>query len=145
MILGPKPVGRGHSNRVEEHLAKPRLPAHVTQRLHRHALAAQINEQVGDAVSTSAPTVKMCESDQDYVPLNDGLNWKGDPNATLSGQPIPQLSGANSPARTAAQSTVVEGEDYPPDENLDVVAGTDEDGRRPRVYAKRPFPYSCEG
>jgi phospholipid/cholesterol/gamma-HCH transport system substrate-binding protein len=38
-----------------------------------------------------APTVKMCESDETYVPLNDGYNWKGDPNATLSGQPIPQL------------------------------------------------------
>jgi phospholipid/cholesterol/gamma-HCH transport system substrate-binding protein len=37
-----------------------------------------------------APTVKMCESDEQYVPLNDGWNWKGDPNATLSGQPIPQ-------------------------------------------------------
>ena len=37
----------------------------------------------------------MCESDEDYVPLNDGYNWKGDPNATLSGQSIPQpLSGA---------------------------------------------------
>ena len=38
-----------------------------------------------------APTVRMCESDEVYVPLNDGFNWKGDPNATLSGQPIPQL------------------------------------------------------
>ncbi|HKP42699.1 MlaD family protein [Mycobacterium sp.] len=38
-----------------------------------------------------APTVKMCESDEDYVPLNDGYNWKGDPNATPSGQPIPQM------------------------------------------------------
>jgi phospholipid/cholesterol/gamma-HCH transport system substrate-binding protein len=38
-----------------------------------------------------APTVKMCESDQQYVPLNDGDSWKGDPNATLSGQGIPQL------------------------------------------------------
>ncbi|MGH3634480.1 MAG: MCE family protein, partial [Mycobacterium sp.] len=38
-----------------------------------------------------APTVKMCESDENYVPLNDGYNWKGDPNATLSGQPVPQL------------------------------------------------------
>ncbi|MCV7100421.1 MCE family protein [Mycobacterium palustre] len=37
-----------------------------------------------------APTVKMCESDEQYVPLNDGFNWKGDPNATLSGQPVPQ-------------------------------------------------------
>jgi phospholipid/cholesterol/gamma-HCH transport system substrate-binding protein len=32
----------------------------------------------------------MCESDEHYVPLNDGYNWKGDPNATLSGQPVPQ-------------------------------------------------------
>jgi phospholipid/cholesterol/gamma-HCH transport system substrate-binding protein len=37
-----------------------------------------------------APTASMCESDEEYVPLNDGYNWKGDPNATLSGQPIPQ-------------------------------------------------------
>lgn len=38
-----------------------------------------------------APTVAMCESDEQYVPLNDGVNWKGDPNSTLSGQDIPQL------------------------------------------------------
>jgi phospholipid/cholesterol/gamma-HCH transport system substrate-binding protein len=38
-----------------------------------------------------APTAALCESDQDYVPLNDGFNWKGDPNATMSGQDIPQL------------------------------------------------------
>ena len=37
-----------------------------------------------------APTAGMCESDEHYVPLNDGYNWKGDPNATLSGQPVPQ-------------------------------------------------------
>ncbi|KKC01664.1 MCE family protein, partial [Mycobacterium nebraskense] len=37
-----------------------------------------------------APTVQMCDSDESYVPLNDGYNWKGDPNATLSGQPVPQ-------------------------------------------------------
>jgi phospholipid/cholesterol/gamma-HCH transport system substrate-binding protein len=37
-----------------------------------------------------APTVEMCESDEQYVPLNEGNNWKGDPNATLSGQGIPQ-------------------------------------------------------
>jgi phospholipid/cholesterol/gamma-HCH transport system substrate-binding protein len=37
-----------------------------------------------------APSAAMCESDEEYVPLNDGYNWKGDPNATLSGQPIPQ-------------------------------------------------------
>ncbi|CAN5319258.1 MlaD family protein [soil metagenome] len=39
-----------------------------------------------------APTVKLCESNENYVPLNDGFNWKGDPNATLSGQAIPQLA-----------------------------------------------------
>ncbi|GAA2533377.1 MCE family protein [Mycolicibacterium diernhoferi] len=38
-----------------------------------------------------APTARMCESDEEYVPLNDGFNWKGDQNATLSGQAIPQL------------------------------------------------------
>jgi Permease MlaE len=38
-----------------------------------------------------APTVKICESDEQYIPLNAGYNWKGDPNATLSGQPVPQM------------------------------------------------------
>ncbi len=38
-----------------------------------------------------APTVALCESDEVYVPLNDGFNWKGDPNATLSGQPVPHV------------------------------------------------------
>lgn len=38
-----------------------------------------------------APTVAMCESDENYLPLNDGYNWKGDPNATLSGQAVPQV------------------------------------------------------
>lgn len=37
-----------------------------------------------------APTVEMCESDEQFVPLNEGWNWKGDPNATLSGQDVPQ-------------------------------------------------------
>jgi phospholipid/cholesterol/gamma-HCH transport system substrate-binding protein len=44
-----------------------------------------------------APTVKMCESDEQYVPLNDGYNWKGDPNATISGQDIPQLPPGSPP------------------------------------------------
>ena len=38
-----------------------------------------------------AATVKLCESDEPYVPLNDGYNWKGDPNATVAGQSIPHL------------------------------------------------------
>jgi phospholipid/cholesterol/gamma-HCH transport system substrate-binding protein len=38
-----------------------------------------------------APTAAMWESDEEYVPLNDGFNWKGDPNATITGQDIPQF------------------------------------------------------
>ncbi|SEP59877.1 MCE family protein [Mycolicibacterium nivoides] len=38
-----------------------------------------------------APTAKMCNGDEMYVPLNDGFNWKGDPNATTSGQGVPQV------------------------------------------------------
>ncbi|MEE6176133.1 MlaD family protein [Mycobacterium sp. 050134] len=37
-----------------------------------------------------APTVQMCESAENYVPLNNGYAWKGDPNATYTGQSIPQ-------------------------------------------------------
>lgn len=52
-----------------------------------------------------APTAAMCESDEVYVPLNDGFNWKGDPNATLSGQAVPQprtgTSGVTVPAAAA--------------------------------------------
>ncbi|MGV2583415.1 UNVERIFIED_CONTAM: MCE family protein [Mycobacterium avium subsp. hominissuis] len=56
-----------------------------------------------------APTVKMCESDEQYVPLNDGNNWKGDPNATLSGQDIPQQ-----PPRTPPASSSPPGQTPPP-------------------------------
>jgi len=48
--------------------------------------------------------MKMCESNEYYVPLNDGYNWKGDPNATLSGQPIPQLPPGSPPAQAAPPS-----------------------------------------
>ncbi len=44
-----------------------------------------------------APTAKMCESDEQYVPLNEGYNWKGDPNATQSGQGVPQLRPGDAP------------------------------------------------
>ena len=50
-----------------------------------------------------APTVKMCESDEQYVPLNDGFNWKGDPNATDTGQDIlPQPPPGSLPAQRPA-------------------------------------------
>jgi phospholipid/cholesterol/gamma-HCH transport system substrate-binding protein len=48
----------------------------------------------------------MCESDEQYVPLNDGYNWKGDPNATLSGQGVPQLPPDAAPAPLAAGQPV---------------------------------------
>ena len=38
-----------------------------------------------------AATVKLCESDEEYVALNDGYNWKGDPNATVTGQDVPHM------------------------------------------------------
>jgi phospholipid/cholesterol/gamma-HCH transport system substrate-binding protein len=43
----------------------------------------------------------LCESDEQYVPLNDGNNWKGDPNATYTGQDVPQLP-PGSPPRAAS-------------------------------------------
>jgi phospholipid/cholesterol/gamma-HCH transport system substrate-binding protein len=60
-----------------------------------------------------APTVDMCESDEQYVPLNDGTNWKGDPNATLSGQPVPPATqGAPEPAQALPPMSVAQ---YNPD------------------------------
>ena len=44
-----------------------------------------------------AATVKLCESDEQYVPLNDGYNWKGDPNATYTGQAVPELPPGTTP------------------------------------------------
>ncbi|MDT5012029.1 MAG: phospholipid/cholesterol/gamma-HCH transport system substrate-binding protein [Mycobacterium sp.] len=44
-----------------------------------------------------APTIELCESDEQYVPLNDGYNWKGDPNATYSGQGVPQYPPGTDP------------------------------------------------
>jgi phospholipid/cholesterol/gamma-HCH transport system substrate-binding protein len=53
-----------------------------------------------------AATVKQCESDEPYIPLNDGWNWKGDPNATLTGQSVPQFDPGETPPPppTAAQA-----------------------------------------
>jgi len=44
-----------------------------------------------------APTIELCESDEEYAPLNDGYNWKGDPNATTSGQGVPQYPPGQDP------------------------------------------------
>ncbi|MEV0673886.1 MlaD family protein [Mycobacterium sp. NPDC050441] len=52
-----------------------------------------------------SPTVELCESDQEYIPLNDGLNWKGDPNATLSGQGVPQYAPGTDPRLPPPEGT----------------------------------------
>ncbi|MCV7102726.1 MCE family protein [Mycobacterium palustre] len=72
-----------------------------------------------------AATVKQCESDEPYVPLNDGFNWKGDPNATLTGQGVPQFDpgepipagfpgGPPAPAASPGRGTASPGETPPP-------------------------------
>jgi phospholipid/cholesterol/gamma-HCH transport system substrate-binding protein len=61
-----------------------------------------------------APFVWMCESDEQYVPLNDGFNWKGDPNATLSGQDIPQLGPGDPPRAAASAPAPEQGAPAPP-------------------------------
>jgi phospholipid/cholesterol/gamma-HCH transport system substrate-binding protein len=61
-----------------------------------------------------APTVKMCESDENYVPLNDGYNWKGDPNATLSGQSVPQMPPLTPPPAGSAPPPPVAVAQYDP-------------------------------
>ena len=44
-----------------------------------------------------APTIELCESDEEYVPLNEGYNWKGDPNATTTGQGVPEYPPGQDP------------------------------------------------
>lgn len=61
-----------------------------------------------------APTVKLCESGEVFVPLNDGFNWKGDPNATLSGQPIPQLPPEAAPPPPPAAPPPIAAAEYDP-------------------------------
>lgn len=61
-----------------------------------------------------APTVKMCESDEEYQPLNDGSNWKGDPNATLSGQDIPQRPPGEPPAAVPPPTPPIAVAEYDP-------------------------------
>jgi phospholipid/cholesterol/gamma-HCH transport system substrate-binding protein len=60
-----------------------------------------------------APTAAMCESDENYIPLNDGYNWKGDPNATATGQAIPQLP-PGTPGSTALPAAPLAVAEYDP-------------------------------
>lgn len=78
-----------------------------------------------------SPTAALCESDEVYVPLNEGENWKGDPNATLSGQDIPHLPPeapeAAGPA-TPAQALPIPVAEYDPATGLYI--GPDGQARR---------------
>jgi len=60
-----------------------------------------------------APTVKMCESDQPYIPLNDGYDWKGDPNATFTGQSVPQFDSGQAPTASAPPGPPLPGQPPP--------------------------------
>jgi phospholipid/cholesterol/gamma-HCH transport system substrate-binding protein len=64
-----------------------------------------------------AASVELCESDEPYVPLNDGYNWKGDPNATLSGQGVPQFpKGTTPPPGYPADAPAAAPQPAPPDQ-----------------------------
>jgi phospholipid/cholesterol/gamma-HCH transport system substrate-binding protein len=80
----------------------------------------------------------MCESDEQYVPLNEGFNWKGDPNGTLSGQDIPQLPAGTPPGAVPPPKGAAPPPASPPlaVSNYDSATGTyvGPDGR---VYTQR--------
>jgi phospholipid/cholesterol/gamma-HCH transport system substrate-binding protein len=61
-----------------------------------------------------APTVELCESDEDYVPLNDGYNWKGDPNATTTGQGVPMYPPGQDPRLPQPRGTAPPAPSPPP-------------------------------
>jgi len=60
-----------------------------------------------------AATVKLCESKENYIPLNDGYNWKGDPNATMSGQSIPDLGPGHTDAAAMPSPSSPQGAPVP--------------------------------
>jgi phospholipid/cholesterol/gamma-HCH transport system substrate-binding protein len=100
-----------------------------------------------------APTVKMCESDQQYVPLNDGSNWKGDPNATVTGQDIPQLppgvppaqpqnpaAGPPPPALAIADYDPATGNYVGPDGNLYTQSNLAQDAPKEKTWQRMLLP-----
>ncbi|BBY25714.1 mammalian cell entry protein [Mycobacterium stomatepiae] len=76
----------------------PRPPGLVYCRIpqdsHFNAIRGARNYPCETRPGKRSATVKLCESDEPYIPLNDGYNWKGDPNATLTGQGVPQFDPA---------------------------------------------------
>ncbi|CAJ1581081.1 MlaD family protein [[Mycobacterium] wendilense] len=108
----PPPCNTGYlpvqQRRPAAHTDAPDLPegdvyCRVPQDSQVLAVRGARNIPCLNAPGKRAPTAQLCESDEQYVPLNEGLNWKGDPNATLSGQAVPQLRpGQEAPASIPA-------------------------------------------
>jgi phospholipid/cholesterol/gamma-HCH transport system substrate-binding protein len=90
-LTGYLPATQMRSPTFEDHPDRPKddLYCRIPQDAALNARGAR-NYPCETRPGKRAPTVKMCESDEEYIPLNEGYNWKGDPNATVSGQDIPQ-------------------------------------------------------
>jgi phospholipid/cholesterol/gamma-HCH transport system substrate-binding protein len=61
-----------------------------------------------------AATVKLCESDEPYIPLNDGFDWRGDPNGTYTGQRVPQLDPVKPPPGAGPEPPPIAAVQYDP-------------------------------
>ncbi|MGB3325653.1 MAG: MlaD family protein [Mycolicibacterium fortuitum] len=92
-----------------------------------------------------APTVKMCESEEEYVPLNDGYNWKGDPNATYTGQGVPQQRSATAdstgvPPIAAAEYDPNTGSYIGPDGQMYTQTDLSRDANREQTWQSMMIP-----
>ncbi len=90
----PPPPSSSGSPPLEDYpIGRPAIRTAASRRTPRSTCAVPVTCRVRRCPASGAPErPAMCESDENYVPLNDGFNWKGDPNATISGQAIPQIS-----------------------------------------------------
>lgn len=86
------PAQQQRSATFEDYPARPAGPLYcrVPQDAQFNVRGAR-NYPCETVLGKRAATVKLCESNEEYVPLNEGNNRKGDPNATLSGQGVPQF------------------------------------------------------
>lgn len=101
-MTGYLPITQMRSPSFEDHPDRPKddLYCRIPQDAALNVRGAR-NYPCETRPGKRAPTVKLCESDQEYIPLNEGYNWKGDPNSTLSGQDIPQTPPSAPPAVAA--------------------------------------------
>ena len=82
-----------------------------SRRIRRSTCAVPATSRAKPCRESARRRSRCAKATKPYVPLNDGFNWKGDPNATLSGQPIPQLPpGACAAAAPAAPPPIAAAE-----------------------------------